>query len=510
MFRISLPVKLMLSYVLVGALMLVPAFFLLRPALTDTLVRAERQQLLEQATALRGALGALSGDGLQSSVRQYGDLLRARISVIAVTGDRGTLLADSQLSPTAVTAAAADNHAARPEVRAALTGDTGFALRRSQMLGEEYLYVAVRMDDGRTGADAGRVRVLRLASKRALLAHTADQAIAALRIGGGVGISAALLLSLVAALYVASPLRRMTKVAQAFAQANWVAVHRLKSGDELEDLSVALDELGKQLRRQLVALGAAEATLVQTLDALSTPALILRDDSTVLHKNGAFRRALSLRPEGEDAAMAELIAAFAAAQRDGGTTDGRTLHFTMSTPTGAGPVRLAAYCIARPAGTPWWLVIVDGRVGDRRDARSVEPSQELMLSSDAIEVVSAEDLISRCIRQVETDPQNDHGTGPDGGRIAVAPIPDVMLAEPSGRSGRALRRLLQETLRGAGTEGALRVTCAVEPAHLMLRVNGAAPDDLAAVVRLARALGTDAGADEGSDSGGAWLRLPRA
>ena len=49
-----------------------------------------------------------------------------------------------------------ENHAGRPEVRAALAGEVGVAVRRSRTVGVEYLYVAVPMHrDGAARAAAG-------------------------------------------------------------------------------------------------------------------------------------------------------------------------------------------------------------------------------------------------------------------------------------------------------------------------------------------------------------------
>src|SRR5260370_1330729 len=74
----------------------------------------------------------------------------------------------------------------------------------------------------------------------------------AVRFAAGVGVSAAVGSRWIAALFVGSRLRRRRGAARAFAQAKWVAVKRVPSGDELEDLSVSLDELGHRLREQLV------------------------------------------------------------------------------------------------------------------------------------------------------------------------------------------------------------------------------------------------------------------
>lgn len=79
---------------------------------------------------------------LQALVRSLGEVSATRFTVVATDG---TVVADSSADP-----ATMNNHASRPEVRAALGGDVGVDERRSPTLGVEELYVAIpSREDGR-------------------------------------------------------------------------------------------------------------------------------------------------------------------------------------------------------------------------------------------------------------------------------------------------------------------------------------------------------------------------
>ncbi|MBI2371516.1 MAG: hypothetical protein HYV08_15015, partial [Deltaproteobacteria bacterium] len=117
-----------------------------------------KSELVTEARVLHDAVvpsltGRARADRVQELAEQYGARLKARVTVIARDG---VVLGDSGRDREGVQAM--ENHAARPEVRAALAGGIGSHLRRSRTLDVEMLYVAVPLDDGT------RVRgVLRLA-----------------------------------------------------------------------------------------------------------------------------------------------------------------------------------------------------------------------------------------------------------------------------------------------------------------------------------------------------------
>jgi two-component system phosphate regulon sensor histidine kinase PhoR len=339
----------MLSYLLVAALIALPVFYPLRDSLRGTLERAEQQGLLAQAREVAARLRGYTGAALGAQVTSFARVLQARITVIDAAGH---VIADSEVESAAL--ARVENHAARPEVRHAREVGAGVDARYSATVGVELVYAAVPLDPDHPDGE-----IVRIASPRARVARTVADAMLALRLGVGVGVSAALALSLVAALAVSLPLRRLRDVARAFAVAHWVEVKRPRSHDELRELADALDELGRQLRHQLVAVGAAEALVLQAVESLATPAALLGDTFALLAVNGALRLRAGLTPDVEDSVFANVraeLGALAAEHRDLERVPIRALM------RGAirDDARFQLTALARPDAAPLWLLVLDG------------------------------------------------------------------------------------------------------------------------------------------------------
>lgn len=344
---LPLPLKLMLSYLLVAALIALPVFYPLRDSLRGTLEHAEQQGLLAQAHEVAAQLRGYTGAALGAQVKSFARVLQARVTVIDAAG---RVLADSEVASSAL--GQVENHAARPEVREAREVGAGVDARHSATIGVDLVYAAVPVDPDRPDGE-----VVRIASPRARVAQMVADAMLALRVGVGIGVSAALALSLVAALAVSVPLRRLRDVARAFAVADWVEVKRPRSGDELGELADALDELGRQLRHQLVAVGAAEALVLQAVESLATPAALLSDRFVPLAVNGALRMRAGLTPDVEEAAFANVRAELAAVAAD--RRDLERLPIRALT-RGAMPddARFHLTALARPDAPPLWLLVL--------------------------------------------------------------------------------------------------------------------------------------------------------
>lgn len=355
---LSLPLKLMLSYLLVAALIALPVLYPLRESLRGSLERAEQQGQLAQAREVAALLRAQTGAARIAQVESFARVLQARVTVIDAAG---RVIADSEVESSAL--ARVENHAGRPEVLGAREVGAGVDARTSSTTGVELVYAAVPLDPDRPGGE-----IVRIASPRARVARTVADVMLALRVGVGVGVSAALALSLTAALLVSRPLRRLRDVARAFAVADWVEVKRPWSGDELGELADALDELGRQLRHQLVAMGAAEALVLQAVESLATPAALLGDAFVPLAVNGALRMRAGLTPDLEDRVFADLraeLAAVAADHRELGRLPIRALTRAAIPDT----ARFHLTALARPDAPPLWLLVLEGP--DREGHRHV-------------------------------------------------------------------------------------------------------------------------------------------
>jgi HAMP domain-containing protein len=501
-FRVSITAKLAASYLLVAALIVGPTLVYLRASFLSSLEQVEASTLQPRAEALRDELERIPRDqpeALEAAVRRFAMLLQMRVTVI---GRDGISLNDSEVPPERI--GSLDNHASRPEVREALAGRYGWARRMSASVHEELFYGAVPLP-----AHGPPAMVVRVARRVAGLREAATSALFTMRLSTGVAITVALLLSLGAAVYVSSPLRRMRDAAQAFAEGRWVEVPRLATRDELEDLSIALDELARRLQQQLILHGANESLLTQTVRALPSPALLLDAEFQPLELNGALRELGDLVPANEGEALTALLRAptVETARREAAE---RGLPVDLSMPLPGRPqvghVPGTLVPLTRPTGPPFWMLFVAASAGDEGSVPLVELVEraeraidrlwaehpaarqqlaELRARVDEIGLASGRaepsgieptplgTLLGRAIEEVRA-------MFPDRPPVAYSPSDpsaSVQVAESGGAVLRALRTLLRIAARSSPRR-APELNVEVQAARVHLDLRGGAAGDL--------------------------------
>lgn len=226
----------------------------------------------------------------------------------------GRVAADSHEDP-----ARMENHGSRPEVLQAVETGTGSSRRYSRTVEESMLYVAraVRRD----GALAGVVRIAlplraveaRLATLRATIAGVA---------GGGV--LAALLVGVLVARRLASPIAEMTRVAGAMRAGDYGQRYRPRVADEIGVLADTLNQLGSEMAGRIATISRDEAQLRAILAGMVEGVVAVGAEDQVLFCNAAAGEMLGFGMEGmagrrvwELARSAELSEALEAARREG-------------------------------------------------------------------------------------------------------------------------------------------------------------------------------------------------
>ena len=543
MLRISLTVKLAASYLLVAALIVGPTLVYLRAAFLTTLERLEAQVLEPRTKALRDELEQIPLENsaeLDAAMQRYAKLLQLRVTVV----DRdGVALADSEVPRDRVVFM--ENHGDRPEIKEALAGRYGYASRVSATVGQELVYGAVPMP--RTGVPRAVVRVARGVQS---MREGATSALLTMRLSTGVGVTVALLLSLGAAVYVSSPLRRMRDSARAFAEGRWVEVPRFGTRDELEDLSIALDDLGRRLQQQLIAHGANESLLTQTIRALPRPALLLDAEFNPLEVNGALREVGGLVPANEGESLTALLRApsLEAARREA-TEEGLPVELNLPLPgrPEEGHVPGLLVPLSRPVGAPFWLLFI-GPERPLDEERGVPALLELLERIDRcidglfVAVPAARrELAELRVRtdelavvlgrpaQVGIDPaplgsliacavQEIADLDPERPQVVLAPLDpavrELRVAESSGLAQRAIRALLRVSIHMAPAGRAVELSVDVQPTMVNLDVRGVGSADLGdggrVLVALAEAVGGTAGRRPTGERAVLRLTLPRA
>jgi len=196
----------------------------------------------------------------------------ARVTLI--TRD-GKVLGDSDVP--AARLSQVENHADRPEIQAALAGVIGSSTRRSATVGRSLLYLALPLE--------GERGVVRLAVD---ISHV-DAAVAELRrellVAGGVGLLAALALSYALSWLTLRPIWEMRRGATSIAAGDLSNRLTRRPGDELGEISSAINQMAEQLRLRLEEVTAEKERLRAVLDAMTEGVLVVDDEGVILLAN---------------------------------------------------------------------------------------------------------------------------------------------------------------------------------------------------------------------------------
>lgn len=254
--------RLVLGFTLVIGLLAGAWAWSLYAPLDDAIGEQQRAHLTDLARAA-AAIVETGGDAYEGALSTLGGQSGVRLTVVA---SDGTVLTDTQEE-----AASLGNHGDRPEIRAALRGETGTDVRRSATQGVDRMYVAVPAVSA--GGEPLAVRASESLDQIATLSSRARRA-------GLLLLPAVLLLAALAAW-------RITRAAAGPVERLAAAAHSIASGDlaapvpdevpALRPLSSALVTLREQLEQRLSALEAERRTLRVALDGLSDGILLLEN-----------------------------------------------------------------------------------------------------------------------------------------------------------------------------------------------------------------------------------------
>jgi len=226
----------------------------------------------------------------QTHADELADRLGRDLAVrVTLVDAMGKVLGDSELDGEAL--AGVENHAGRPEIREALRSGQGRSTRHSATLGEDMLYVALRVDPA--NPSLGVVRV-------ALPLTGVIQAQRQIRLPL---LTAALLSLLVAwalgwlvARRLASRLEEVSKTASEIAGGNTAARVRPAGRDEIARLGRSLNRMADQLDERLSLLSRERNQLLGLLDTMVEGVLLTDGSGRILLANRAFETLFAATP----------------------------------------------------------------------------------------------------------------------------------------------------------------------------------------------------------------------
>ncbi|MDP3775423.1 MAG: ATP-binding protein [Gemmatimonadales bacterium] len=284
--------KLLLSYL---ALVGVTALTLVVAA--DRLLRARLSseaavELEREARFLGAAARGRSGAELDSTVRSLGRATDRRLTIVDANG---VVIVDSDFRRDEV--ASLENHADRPEVRAAHAGRTGMDLRRSASTGRWELKVAVPIGNG---------AVVRVSSPLPQVDALVADAQGAVLLGAVIAAGVAALLALGFAGDVARPLVRLRDAAQAIAGGESPALD-LRGRDEVGDLARALRTVDERLSARLRELEHERSEMAALIASMVEGVVACDALGAVTTLNPAARLLLGLGSDDRPASVRELF-----------------------------------------------------------------------------------------------------------------------------------------------------------------------------------------------------------
>ncbi len=275
--------------------------------LTLTLLAFVAVSSLVAGLYLNRALEAFATDSLQARLEMAGRLLHddarrlivrraspAELAAFAVAAKRttstritivavdGRVIADSDVPVDRLSLV--ENHAERPEVKAALAGGVGSAVRTSDTIHEALFYV------GRPITDDGRVvGVLRLALPLSVVTSSYATVHRDIWLGGLVALAVALAIGLVVSRRITRPVVEMQAVARRMTEGDFTVRPAVDSTDEIGDLGVALGTMATRLRDQIHDLEREQAKVTAILDGMVEGVLAVDAHERILWMNERAR-----------------------------------------------------------------------------------------------------------------------------------------------------------------------------------------------------------------------------
>jgi two-component system phosphate regulon sensor histidine kinase PhoR len=298
--RRRIAVKLTVTLVGFVAVILAVASFYLARALEGFAVEALEARLATAARLLaddaRAALA--TPGGAQAFVERAAPPTESRVTLVAADG---RVLADSDVA--AADLPRMENHAARPEVRAALAGRLGRDRRRSGTLGEPLLYVAAPVREGGRVVAAVRVAL-------PLSAVTASyRALDRVMLGGGiVALVAAFAIGLFVARRVTRPVVEMQAIAGRMSEGDFDVRAPVRSPDEIGALGRALNAMAARLRDKIEDTEQERAKVAAILDGMVEGVVAVDGHERIVLMNERARTMFGVaRGRGEGRPFLEII-----------------------------------------------------------------------------------------------------------------------------------------------------------------------------------------------------------
>lgn len=288
--------KLMLSYLFLIVAIAGSFYLYMGHVLETNLLEESRATLISQAKLARLLV---MHDNMklppQKLAETVGSAIKERLTLIAPDG---RVIGDSEVEGAKL--GELQNHLDRPEIHAALTSGTGIAMRYSETLNTEMLYVAM------TYGDAGTEGVVRLAMPLSYLTNSIASLHRVVGIATLLTILAALVLSYFLSGLTSRPLRDMATAAARIGRGESPVRIPVAARDEVGELARVLNDMSERVERQMQQLSSEKQRLDTILRGMGEGVMVTSAEGVISLVNPAFRRLFSLSGEVEGRKLIEI------------------------------------------------------------------------------------------------------------------------------------------------------------------------------------------------------------
>ena len=285
--RSSIFGKLFLTAVLLIGVTLASADFLLTRYTAERERSLVQRQMAQSLRAIAPTLTSTQPENLQKWAERTDAILDSRVTVI---DSNGVVLADSRHDPETM-----ENHRARPEVRAALAGTPGSAIRHSATLDEDFSYYAEPIEQ------VGHPReVLRLATPlRQVGISISAVRLLILRASAG-GALIALVLAYFVARTFTGRIRRIENYATELVNADYSGTLAAEGDDELGSVARSLRTMADHFRKMMERLAQESSRREAILGSMVEGVLAVEHNLRITFYNDAFAQAIHARTPAQD------------------------------------------------------------------------------------------------------------------------------------------------------------------------------------------------------------------
>ena len=229
-------------------------------------------------------LAPLDAAEVDAICKKIGKHSATRITVILPSG---LVIGDSRETPRLM-----DNHADRPEIAAALKGETGMSRRYSNTLMQKMMYVAVPLQKDQVPYGVIRVSLSTTSIDRELRSIQIKIAL-----GGFLIALLAAGISLLISRRISRPIEEMKKGADHFAEGDLSLRLTAPDSEELASLAEALNQMAAQLDRRIKTIVSQRNELETVLASMLEGVVAIDNEERIININAAAAGFFDCKPE---------------------------------------------------------------------------------------------------------------------------------------------------------------------------------------------------------------------